>query len=356
MATYGGVIARAQRRSNAREFTSTVKDSPYFLGFLLTLLGLFTIFITIAIDRQHHVDVDVGELVGQAGGAILATVIGLFFRQILWSHDKVENEREVIFQNLSETLRNQAVEYQTQQAALATLVGDFVKTRKRLQTEEEKVHSRYLQHLEQTSNLLDQFNAQYPDKVAAVLTGLEQSGKNIAGATAQLTTAIETIITDLSTTVSTQAQKFTASVSSAVGPIDRAGAELATTISGLESRIDEGGRNIGSSLQNFAKEIGDTPASLWETASSFENLRISAKGLEEAVQRVITSATFIDQAVAELVKGLASDTASIHVEIQRRAETLRSDMHEVDQAFEELIALIRRRLMEGDFRLRTDSR
>lgn len=352
---YGSLLWFRQRRDSAREFTSTVKDSPYFLGFILTLLGLFKVFVAVGAQRRDATgQIDINQLVGQAGGAILATVVGLFFRQVLWSHDKFENRRETIFQELTGSLRDQAVEYRAQQSNLVSLLTEFIESRRRLLAEDETVQSRYLRHLEQTSKILEDFTTEYPAKVSAVLDGLTKAGGTITQASDDFASSMRTASSELSETFSIQAAQFVATVSAATGPINQAGRGLAQSVVEFDSILGDGGKKIADSLDRFATTVGETPQSLKATAASLESLRENAKGLEDSVLQVVSSANSINSAVADLVKGLASDTNAVHVEIQRRAEVLAADMQEVDRAFDELLALMRRRLQAADIRLRTD--
>jgi hypothetical protein len=64
--------------------TDTLKDSPYFLGFILTMFAMFKIFNDIAFNfalfgRNPQL------MTTEVGGAILSTVVGLFCRQALLS-------------------------------------------------------------------------------------------------------------------------------------------------------------------------------------------------------------------------------------------------------------------------------
>ena len=119
----------------------------------------------------------------------------------------------------------------------------------------------------------------------------------------------------------------------------------------FENLLGDGSKRIGEALEKFAVSIGETPASLNETANSLQSLRGNAQGLDEAVKSVIGSATTINTAVAALVQGLAGDTDQIHTDIRNRSDTLRKDIADVDRAFDELMALMRQRLLANDVRL-----
>src|SRR6266487_45382 len=76
----------------------TVKDSPYFLGFLLTLSAIFK-----ALGLASGLSSSGGgqsSLLQAAGEAILPTLVGLFMRQALLSRDPAEDVRQAVFQSL----------------------------------------------------------------------------------------------------------------------------------------------------------------------------------------------------------------------------------------------------------------
>jgi hypothetical protein len=88
------------------QFNATTKDSPYFLGFLLTLIALFQILSS-----------DLGESIGrefmvrEVGAAVLTTVCGLFMRQLLLSRDPSEEAHDRVLQTLAEEIRRDTVEF-----------------------------------------------------------------------------------------------------------------------------------------------------------------------------------------------------------------------------------------------------
>jgi methyl-accepting chemotaxis protein len=349
---YGVILFLLQLRKSG-EVNSTVKDSPYFLGFILTLLGLLKIFWDIGADSAAGKQIDIPHLVAQAGGAILATIVGLFLRQVLWSHDKGEDERDKVFEQLSQSLKDSAVDYKQQQGELVALIQDFVKSRKRLLATEEAVHARYVSHLEQTSDVLDRFNADYPAKMALLLQSLVDSGTTISKAAETLGAVVNRSGEDLANTYANQSRVFVDAVTTVSAPIGQAGTKLSQTVASFETVLGDGSQKIADALNRFATTIGETPASLTATAQSLQSLRDRARDLDDAVNTVIRSATSIQHSIASLVEGLTADTISIHADIHKRSEILKDDITEVDRAFDDLMRLMRERILAGDARLNT---
>ncbi len=72
----------ANRIDVGRQDSDSLKDSPYFLGFLLTMFGLFKIFNDVSYNFALFSRSP--ELMTQeVGGAVLTTIVGLFSRQAL---------------------------------------------------------------------------------------------------------------------------------------------------------------------------------------------------------------------------------------------------------------------------------
>jgi hypothetical protein len=352
LAVYGAWLMLQQNRAGSPGLDTTVKDSPYFLGFILTLAGLWKIFQDIGSGPSLAGNPQaINHVVGQAGSALLATVVGLFCRQVLWSRDKAEEGKKSTFQDLSDALRDQAVDYRKQQEKLVELVTEFGTTRQRLFAQEEAAHDRYLQHLEQTSDVVERFNAEYPSKLHAVLEGLEQSGETISHASSNLAATVAKAGSDLAQTYSEQTSIFVTAVKKVSAPIGEAGSKLAATVSNFETLLDEGSAKIKGSLDRFAQTVGETPESLLATATSLKSLRENAAGLDASVRSVINSAASIDQAIATLVKNLAADSNAVHADVQKRAETLRKDIVDIDVAFDELMVMMRKRLLAKDIHL-----
>ena len=72
----------ANRTAVGQQENDALKDSPYFLGFLLTMFGLFKIFNDVSFNfalfgRNPEL------MTEQVGGAVLTTIVGLFSRQAL---------------------------------------------------------------------------------------------------------------------------------------------------------------------------------------------------------------------------------------------------------------------------------
>ena len=107
-----------------------IKTSPYILGFLLTLVALFNLFLRGGADLVSG-DIDLDLLLGQVGAAVMTTAVGLVSRQILITTDPAEEQQQV-FQSLAGELRRNASEFDSAQRKLVSLIQEFVGAREEL--------------------------------------------------------------------------------------------------------------------------------------------------------------------------------------------------------------------------------
>lgn len=77
-----GIFLYANRDAIAHTGSDSLRDSPYFLGFLLTMFGLFKLFNDVSFNFSLF-GRNPALLTEQVGAAVLTTIIGLFVRQAL---------------------------------------------------------------------------------------------------------------------------------------------------------------------------------------------------------------------------------------------------------------------------------
>lgn len=89
-----------------------LRDSPYFLGFLLTMLALFKIFNDVSFNASLFGQ-NPALMTQEVGGAVLTTIIGLFCRQALISLvPDVEPEEEDRIAALANAVTSHAVAFE----------------------------------------------------------------------------------------------------------------------------------------------------------------------------------------------------------------------------------------------------
>lgn len=89
-----------------------LRDSPYFLGFLLTMMALFKIFNDVSINASLF-GRNPSLMTEEVGGAVLTTIIGLFCRQALISLiPDTEPEEEDRLAALANSVTSHAVAFE----------------------------------------------------------------------------------------------------------------------------------------------------------------------------------------------------------------------------------------------------
>jgi hypothetical protein len=165
-------------------------NSPYFLGFLFFLISLLRTFWSVSSLSD---DLQLGPMVHQLGGALLSTVAGLPFRQLLFAYSPSQAEQDIFFRTLEEELRRSATEFKRSQVELIQLIQEFVEARKVSFSEEEKASQHYIKSLEQAVGLFEQSAATYPAVISSALSTCAQSLQVLQEKTRALSQAAQTL-------------------------------------------------------------------------------------------------------------------------------------------------------------------
>ena len=163
---YGGVLLYAEKALLVSH-SETTKNSPYFLGFLLTLIALFAVFYTRPPERA---DLAWGFLVRQLGSALLTTIVGLAVRQSLFAYAPAQQEEDKFFRTIEEELRRSASQFRKTQDDFVQLLQEFIATREVLFSEEEKASRRYVENLTRAITVFDQVYDGYPKQISSTLS------------------------------------------------------------------------------------------------------------------------------------------------------------------------------------------
>lgn len=141
-------------------------NSPYFLGFLFFLISLFRTFT--GFDSSQPLSPS--AVIGQLGSALLSTIVGLPFRQLLFAYAPAQADQDEFFRTLEEELRRSATQFKKSQAELVDLLQEFIASRELLFSEEEKASKRFVQNMEKTAKVFDHAFENYPTVISTALT------------------------------------------------------------------------------------------------------------------------------------------------------------------------------------------
>ncbi len=135
----------ANRTSVGQLSSDALKDSPYFLGFLLTMFALFKIFNDVSASASMFGQ-NPGLLTQEVGAAVLTTIIGLFCRQALLTliRDEVSEEDDRLAA-LANSVTSHAVAFEV---ARQQFFRDMAQERERQTAEFKATHDRFLAQLD----------------------------------------------------------------------------------------------------------------------------------------------------------------------------------------------------------------
>lgn len=133
------------RTSVGRLGNDALKDSPYFLGFLLTMFALFKIFNDVSASASMFGQ-NPGLLTQEVGAAVLTTIVGLFSRQALLTliRDEASEEDDRLIA-LANSVTSHAVAFEV---ARQQFFREMVQERERQTAEFKATQDRFLAQLD----------------------------------------------------------------------------------------------------------------------------------------------------------------------------------------------------------------
>ena len=140
--------------------TAEIKDSPYYLGFLLTLAALLLSFLRV--NEPTY-------LLGAIGSALSTTFVGLVFRSILHLRDQEDLVQKQVFTELQEEIKRSATGFRRAQQKLIEVINSFVNTREELLKRDEQTTSKYLSAMEEFLEELKVLQATYFNSLSSAV-------------------------------------------------------------------------------------------------------------------------------------------------------------------------------------------
>lgn len=256
---YGSVLLYTAR-SLLITHSEMTNNSPYFLGFLFFLTSLFATFTRIGgVPPEHQTD----YILHQLGVALLTTVVGLPFRQLLFAYAPAQQDQDRFYRTLEEELRQSASQFRKAQTQFVELLQEFILTRESLFVQEENASRRYVSSLEKAITVFDESFQTYPTQIATALSKCAAGVTKIKNKLDQLAMSSESLkgvefnealvqLTSLTKTASDGASGLKALTDSA--------SSLAAVTNGLPERVrlalDGANAAAADVLADFRKKIG----------------------------------------------------------------------------------------------------
>lgn len=342
-----GLLLIAAQRIYTLAYSSTVKDSPYFLGFTLTMIALVRIFTTLEAQAGQDAAITAGAVAGDAGHAILATVIGLFARQALWSYERAESRAEAKLMQMSDSLALNAHRFAQRQEELVELIGSFVESHQQLWAREEEALTRYLAQLDAGGKLLAKLEHEYPERISVLVDSVGKSAGLLAS-------SAELASVRLLRTGESFAAEYARRAEFIMQAMERASGAAASSSETMSRSLEEACGAISQRAQSMRAELEDLagaatafPGAMASAATSLQKAGEKVEGLDRHLRMFAESLCSGDRAARDFARDLEADRQVIHEEIASRSQVIRDDIRQIDRILEEFVELMRRHVAEG---------
>lgn len=284
---YGAYLFLLQQYFN-RTLSQNEKDSPYILGFLLTLISLVFSFLmiqNILIDTAELMEIS--SLAGSIVIALSTTIVGLICRTILVVSDQEDIRTSRLLSIYSHQTDEALSKYLTAQEQITDMVDDFRQTTKAVYEDLNKVQRNLTKRLTSLGSLLD-------ERITEIESKHLSNGKRL-----------ETVM----------------------GEIAEGADKFSKTINHLNDSIAVYQGNV-SSTNTSLKSIRDEIAALKE---AFVSLK---KGVSIYTDSLASSTRIVNSAVLNSSKGL-----------EQLLNTLQKDIHDIDVILTEYTKLVSKRII-----------
>lgn len=313
---YGALLAYSQTRLFVY-LNGTLKDSPYFLGFILTLVALSKLFAEIGASGIGKP----ARLVSAVGEAILATVVGLVVRHLLFSLDASDSSRDEAFQTVMDSVRKNASDFQTAQQQLVQLVREFTTSRETLFDAERAAHVRFVASVTDTTARLGDLERAWPDRLQTLdqsISGttklFDESTKTVSSALARMTTDAQNASSSLSKTI-VNAADATALIAS------ESQEKLRAQFSGLADALREVSEAVANGSSELRAVFARYPGELLSLHSSLEGVTDGTAEMRDSFESLTASAVKTNEALLMVGRQLDSSKSSVEASTQGLRES-----------------------------------
>jgi hypothetical protein len=287
VAAYGCVLWYAEKVCLVSH-TEMTNNSPYFLGFLFFLVALANTFHSFSVQAS---DLQLQYVIRQLGSALIPTIVGLPFRQLLFAYSASQADQDLFFRTLEDELRRSATEFRRSQTELVQLVQEFVEMRRGLFSEEEKASRRYVHNLEKAIALFDTTLSDYPIVISSTLSSCAQSVSGLKEKLRELSQAVEhTDPRQLSDIVA----QF-ASVKTSAGGLAGELANLKSTVEHLRALAETVPAGIKDQLASAKVDLDGVRADLRDKVASIQSDLT-------AIDKVLTDFVIVAQGRIEAIR------------------------------------------------------
>lgn len=331
------------------ELTDTVKDSPYFLGFALTLVALWFVFD----QAPKGGTVTLNGLSGSIGAALGTTIAGLLARQTLHSRGVLEEERGAILRNLRNELTQHTETFADSQSRLVSLIQEFVSTREELFSEEERAAQEYVDQIKRSGHLLDEVDETYRSKlrefrerVSDQLEALEATLEASRNRTEEMEKNVEAALG----TYRAQSQEL---LEISLQQNERAQSELRAALEanrGLVNdaiqRHEQRVRRLSAAADEYLDAEETAGGAIRELSEDLAAARSELRRFRERLSEIPDIVEQLPEELESAMRNLGEEAEKASSELSETLNRIVEDVHAIDQIVDEVVEVLSERLRQ----------
>ena len=302
---YGLILLLFQVR-NEKILLDQEKDSPYFMGFMLTLIALLYVFISNSNNTDNN---SFHQLFESIGIAISTTIVGLFCRYLIVITDKNEKREKTLLKLLAEEQEKTLVSYLNANERLHKMISSFTENHQKIIEEEFVYHNKYIENINKFNTGLDSsydlLMKSFKEKVETINKHSSDFGNALSGFYAVLKSNSERII------------------------------EMQTSFEkSLEDHFDELKSNkLKNAISELNKSIIDTNNNYNEI---FKNLKdkIESSDIEQSLNKLSSS---IQEINSNILKTIEDQNRNSNLLFEDLENQMRNSVKSIKEMFEDVL-------------------
>ncbi len=340
---YGAYVLLAVKA--ARSTSAVTVDSPYLLGFLLTEVSLYAVFMNLG-ENWGKEGFDIRFLIGGVGTAVLTTVVGLVFRQAGASY--LVDESSDDFQGVLKEIKDNAVVFGLAQRNFVQMLNEHTVRHSELLSQERRAVEQYTTSL---TDSRDRLTKSLTGHATLISTSFEEIGKalvtfrtsveNEAGHLGRAGDALESLATQR---IRALEEVLGAGVET-LAQLRKHHEEIAKTLRAAVSEQLDSVKNATAIWTSFAKDAGqgiDTvTSSLRGTAAAGTALQKELGSTGDALVQLRKQFAELPAPLSQSVKKLSDEFDKTHAESVVRLNELAKEANAIDLIIDDLIRSLR---------------
>ena len=346
---YGTILLLAQTR-HFTQLSSFTKDSPYFLGFVLTLVALVFIFWDLSGPGTGS-EQFVSSLFDGSAAALGTTVAGLIFRQWIHASDRLEDDRDDIFQTMARELKEHTTHFATSQRRLVTLINEFTDWRETMLGREEKIFAEYLKRLGDAASSMSRFETEYADRsneaLKAITLSSERAIRTAEDSAQQLDTArmeLTQLIDTYEKTAQMSGEKHDMLIERTRTELRESSRRLNDVTDKLVGTMADGLTRLGEIPENHREVVASITAASSELTTPIEGIRKGLETLRTGIEGVAGQLQDLPRELMSSIQNLDRMTAERERMVVERLRAVVEDMEAFDEIVDQLTSLLERRI------------